>query len=159
MWVKRIGKTTDRVTQGVCYQTDHTGRIMDDNHSFMTPCLEIHGYWVEVDGIPNTINASQIAAATISASQINYLAKGEPKMGRSNQLTIEKVTLVNGRPISDYSSDDVIRLVQQEEAKKKTLSELPQSILDKSKAIQGLIAKHDQNIEALIEVLDQVIEQ
>ncbi len=78
-------------------------------------------------------------------------------MSRSQQqLNIRKVTLINDLDATKHSTSDIIALIQQEEARRKTLTDLDPAIFEKSEAIKKLVAKHTQNIQDLLEVLDSL---
>lgn len=80
----------------------------------------------------------------------------ESKVMSRSHLTIRKVTLINDRDVSNYDANDIIALIQQEEARRKTLTDLDPAIFEKSEDIKKLVAKHTQNIQDLLEVLDSL---
>lgn len=123
----RVGPSTDRLTHGKVYQVIE-GRIKDDNGRPMTPCLEqrvMHVYWEYVE--------------TTTEKET------------STMLTIKTVTLVNGTDANELDIERFLQLIKEEEVKLDYLA----TFKVKSKAIDKLKAKHEDNIKALLELLDK----
>lgn len=169
----RLARSNHRVTQGCVYPMNNDGTITDDLGNSMTPCTDKPGYWlVEEDTVALKLDSQMImpssqindlrvglrvaAETTWGCYPVNTPLRDLTKMSRSQQLTIRKVTLINDRDVSNYDTNDIIALIQQEEARRKTLTDLDPVIFEKSEAIKKLVAKHTQNIQDLLEVLDQL---
>ena len=163
MILKRVGPSNNRVTNGDVYRSDSDGNITDDKGKNMQAAYTKDKYWLDVSiyeskdpiwDAENPILSSPFAGpncrcATTALSSL--LKVNSNKTEESNKmLTIEKVTLINGRKSEEFSVDKLIDMIAAEEAKVERLD----TVKYKSKAIAKLKAKHVANIAALVEHLD-----
>lgn len=130
MYIKRVASSTNRLTAGKIYECTN-GAILDDNGNTMRPSLKTSAYWEHVPGVPTITN---------------------PTTTESTMLKIETVTLINGQRLTDFKADTLIGYIQKEEAHIDALQE----VRAVSKAITKLKARHQNNIKALITILDDM---
>jgi len=148
MIIERLGGTSHRLTKGQRYHAVFNysrGKyyIIDDMGDPMTPSYKDGDYWfiIKGDDAPSEINTST-----------------EDKTNQSEEnimLIIETAVLVNNRNAKEMSVNDVIGLIKKEKSELEKLSALD---LKSSKAIQGMLIKHNSNIARLVEILDNVVE-
>ena len=144
MKLKRVGRSNDRVTKGNYYVADSGGNIKDDNGKDMRAVYTNPDYWRVCSKKPPVEQDSPNCRCSITLLNSN-------KTEESNKmLTIETVTLINGRKSEEFSIGKLISMISDEEAKVGRL----ETVKSKSKAIDKLKEKHLANIAALIELLD-----
>jgi len=156
-------------TQGKVYK--YTGRyINNDIGGQSRPKIGLIGdkyYWVECDKDgwyiplpsspagridpfpPETTIVSQDKCTRKHFHELNELYN-QTKEGET-MVTIEKPTLINGQNADYQPIEAIIEMIKQEEDRIENLK----SVKSKSKAIDKLKEKHEQNIKDLIEILDQ----
>lgn len=130
-FIERVAHSTSRVTKGVIYaMTDH--HIIDDQGNSMSPSFQIKEYWhiLPSDEEPTT----------------------QPTNSENQMLTIETVTEINKKRVDTYSSETLIRFIQEEEAHIDALNE----VRTVSKAVTNLKQRHQTNIKQLVTILDQM---
>jgi uncharacterized protein YeeX (DUF496 family) len=163
--VLRLGKTTNRVTQGQFYSLSDLGYITDDRGGQMKVCLDRPGYWEICVRSPGHLNCkstlanvdytkleNRVAAYTIAAAKISDELMNQTK--KSTSVEITTVTYINGQRADQLSNDDLVSAIQDEQSKIDTLKNLPEKVRESSAAVKGLIEKHETNILKLVEILD-----
>jgi hypothetical protein len=142
-YIKRVAPSNHRVTCGQIYELDDNDCITDDKGKSMTPVVGNGDYWKIVDNPPTHVNARSVTVEIEKAEQ------------RMCNLKITHSTYINGRDVKDFYSDDIIAMIQAEQMKKQILEGLPKSILEDSRAVKSLLAKHEDNIRKLAKILDE----
>ena len=147
-YMKRVGPTNGRFTRGKIYKYD--GTVVNDTGGISNPSVHMRDYWVECDEYGNA--HPPLASPVNPGPPIDTLNEfyNQTKEGET-MITIEKPTLINGRNADGLAVGDIIEMIKQEEDRIENLK----SVKSKSKAIDNLKEKHEQNIKDLIEILDE----
>ena len=130
-YAKRTGMSTDRVTKDKFYELDGDYHIIDDNGRYMAPKLSNPDYW-EIANPPE------------------HTAESQSVKLENDMLTVEPVILINDRKSDQFTTEDIIDLVIEEEAKIKRLN----AINTKSPEIEKLKYHHQNLIRDLLKVLE-----
>lgn len=132
MLIMRIGKSTDRTTQGKYYEAYYKHSkltILDDKGTPLCPQITNKDFW-EIVNEPN-----------------------QPKQQKNTMLVIENDTRINGKKAKDYTLDEILHFIRQEESAIEPLEKYQNS----SKKIDSLIVKHKRNIAKLLVFIDNDI--
>ena len=146
IWIRRIGHTNNRVKKGKDYIAQlncvsSTGypiyEITDEQGNPLQPKLSATGYWLIIS-IAKGENMSTNETANVKAS--------------TAELSIESVTLINGRNQEEFDELQLIELITQETDRAYHLKET--GLLDSSKAVSRLYKQHLDNAAQLTKILD-----
>lgn len=148
-YIKRVGPSNNRVTQGRVYELNNPGYIKDDNGANMRPS-DNSDYWIPHSF--NEIDASKIVAATITMESLQMSQLTTKR--KLSTIEITTATYINGENASSYTNDDLVEAIQSEQEKINTLKNLPEKVREQSAAIKALIEKHETNIAKLVEIID-----
>jgi len=133
MLVKRVGDSTDRLTNGK-YYTVIQDTITDDNGHVMKPCLSKPKYWEIVD----------LTEEENTMSEVPVPAK---------ELLVEDVTLINGMRAEEVRSDALVDLIIGERQKIEHLELI--GVGDASSYVRRATAHHQLNIKDICNILDK----
>ncbi len=136
----RVGRTTNRVTNGKQYALDDDDYIIDDNGTLMQASVSSDAHWKRVTKVSNSFIESQ---------------SKEKSMAQT--LCIRNVTLVNGKELTTFDSDELIQMIESEQTKLKRLVAFNQTLSANSPAVVKLAEKHSENIEVLLDALNVLI--
>lgn len=142
MLIRRLDKSNSRITQYKVYLVGFKRTILDDQgkiyHPFIGPLTEdLHKSW-------------EIVKQACNNTYENFLTNEIQPKEEKTMLIIKKATLINNNDSDDLSVADIIRLIKEEENNITNL----EVVKSESKAITKLKVQHEDNIKALIEVLD-----
>lgn len=139
MIIRRVGKSTVRLTKGKAYTVYDSNYIKDDNGDPMSPSLYLPAYWQIID-----------RGNSEFYTKVNHPEK------ETTMLEIEiGAVVINGKSAKQYTTDQLIKMIQDEEDKIETLN----IIKVYSKAINTLRIKHKTNITAIASALDSLNEE
>ena len=163
MYAERIGKSNERVTQGRRYlifdsyvklavRVRKLRSIVDNNTQRMEPRLDNPNYWIVVEkaGYPvthlNPINYSNM----LEAISLPILSKVTQTKKENTMLTITKPTLINGKNADSHTVDELLNFIEHEQARVDHLKNFKIN----SPAITKITEKHEENITALVGILE-----
>lgn len=103
-----------------------------------------HGSYQVKDDHGHTLNASREYNWEVVENSLKQNDEGEMVM-------IKQATIINGKDSDEMSIDAILSLIEKEQERLFRLTSLN---MNKSKAIVSLVEKHQNNINALVEVLE-----
>jgi len=134
-YIERVAVSNNRVTKGKLYAMIDQ-RIIDDLGHTMYPQYKMTNYWRILHSDEKSIESTQ------------------PTNQENQMLKVETVTLINGQRLKEFKADTLIGYIQKEEAHIVALEQVNAV----SKAITRLKTRHQDNIKALVKILDNIEE-
>lgn len=141
--IKRNVSTGNRVKEGKHYAlfySDSEWKIIDELGKTFSPQIQLYTRWWEF------VEPAECTDRVLD-NPVPQQEETQPM-----KLTIENVTLVNGKNTNDLSDDCLVGLIEEEQKNIERL--VATGLQEKSKAIKSRLAQHEANIAKLIELMD-----
>lgn len=154
-WIRRVGPSNDRVTNGKKYKVQGTRSIIDDNGAGMRPSMGMcrgTRYWIECRAIPTPVEPGDVVCVDVPGPPDfmcgNHNIKEEQQ--EMSEANIKTVVFIKGNKGSDLSDESIFKIIRSLEGQITGLEELKAD----STKVKETINQLKQDIHDLVTYVD-----